>query len=165
MYATADLYQIILVDALFLCLAAGIGLWFRAWLRQQQRRLDERLAALESQQAHLVRLTERLHAVCRGLETVFGGAARAGGRTSKRTISRSGAGVAAADPEASEWPGVAVDGHFAPVGTGRDEAYARARELLAQGATPAEVARRLGLGIAEVSVLRRLQDQEDREGT
>ena len=51
-----DLWQIALVDMLFLCLAVGMGLWFRAWLAGEQRRMDQRLDALEAVHARLERV-------------------------------------------------------------------------------------------------------------
>ena len=59
---------------------------------------------------------------------------------------------AAAQPE-----GVPRGAPAGQAGAGRNDAYGRARELLQQGVAPAEVARRVGLGIAEVNVLRRMQ--------
>ena len=56
-----DSLQVIFVDGLFLCLAAGLALWFRTWLQEQQRAMDQRLQALEEQQQVLARICERLH--------------------------------------------------------------------------------------------------------
>ena len=48
--------QVIFVDALFLCLAGGLAIWFRSWLQEQQRAMDQRLKALEGQQQALARI-------------------------------------------------------------------------------------------------------------
>ena len=57
-------WQIVLIDGLFLCLAAGIGLWFRGWLKHQQRQLDQRLEILEAQHARLERVSVVLGEEC-----------------------------------------------------------------------------------------------------
>ena len=64
-----DTWQLIFIDVLFLCLAGSLGWWFRAWLNTGKRALDERLTALDEQQAHLERLSGRLLAACRLLES------------------------------------------------------------------------------------------------
>ena len=144
---------------LYLCVAAGMGLWFRAWLRRQQRAMDERLARMETQQDQLARLGERLQGVCRSLEGVFTRVARetdgaeiAPSRPTSASRARADHFRAAVAPERGT--GSAPAGQ---VGTRGDDAYGRARDLLRQGMPPAEVARRVGLGIAEVNVLRRMQ--------
>jgi DNA-binding CsgD family transcriptional regulator len=38
------------------------------------------------------------------------------------------------------------------------EAYRRARDLLEQGVPPNDIARQVGLGVAEVNVLKRMRD-------
>ncbi len=65
---SSDIWQVVLIDALFLCMAAGMGLWFRAWLARQQQHLDRRLDALEAQHARLERVSGRLQTVSRVLE-------------------------------------------------------------------------------------------------
>ena len=64
MMLSADALQLLFVDGLFICLAGVMGLWFRAWIKAQQRALDSRVAALESQQESLERLGTRLLAAC-----------------------------------------------------------------------------------------------------
>ena len=158
-------HQLFLVDLLYLCAALGMGLWFRAWLRQQQRAMDERLARLEAQQAQLARLGERLQGVCRGLEGVFTRAAREteaprGGAAEVERGRRPTAGRGRSESYRSAAvvsEGATRGNPAGQAGTRREDPYGRARELLRQGVAPAEVARRVGLGIAEVNVLRRMQ--------
>lgn len=115
-------WQLLFIDGLFLCLAAGLGLWFKAWLREQQEAIDQRLRVLEVQQKTLELLSTRLQSAVLLLENLAG-------------------------QQQQESP--------PPTGrpTGRPDRFARARELLAQGLPPSEVARRLGLGLAEVEVM------------
>lgn len=40
--------QLVYIDALFLCLAIGLLLWFRSWLTSHKGQIDRRLAALEA---------------------------------------------------------------------------------------------------------------------
>lgn len=77
MMPSADLLQLLLVDGLFICLAGAMGLWFRVWIKAQQRAMDSRMAALESQQESLERLGARLLAACRSLEGVYASAKHA----------------------------------------------------------------------------------------
>jgi hypothetical protein len=116
-------WQVLFVDLLFLGLAGGAGLWFKAWLREQQEAIDQRLRVLEVQQKTLELLSTRLQSACLLLETLV-------------------------SQQQGEEP--------APRGKARPDSYARARELLSQGLPASEVARRLGLGVAEVDVLGRM---------
>ena len=158
----SEAHQLLLTDLVYLGVAAGLGLWFRAWLRRQQRAMDERLSGLEARQAQLDRLAERLQSVCRGLEGVFARAARQAGEGGE-------AGRAPGEPRARWSPasrgrpegaraaGAEASGEARPVGGRGDDPYRRARELLRQGVAPAEVARKVGLGMAEVNVLRHME--------
>jgi hypothetical protein len=127
-----DTWQLVLIDGLFLCLAGGMGLWFRAWLKNEKQALDQRLEALEAQQAHLERISGRLQTVCRVLE-LMGRQEGKGGEAARNW----------ALPPADE----------------REARYARAWELLGQGALPAEVARQLDMGLAEVELIGRMLRQ------
>ena len=121
-------WQVLFIDSLFLVLAAGIGLWFKAWLREQQEVIEQRLRVLEVHQKTLELLSARLQSACMMLEQL----------------------VEHRDP---------TDTHSAKTGrTSRPErdSYAQARELLGQGRSPSEVARKLGLGLAEVETLGRM---------
>ncbi|MFT5086342.1 MAG: hypothetical protein ACI906_000111 [Candidatus Latescibacterota bacterium] len=126
----ALLWQIALADGLLLCLAVGLGLWFRAWLRREKEEMDRRLNALEAQQAHLDRICGRLQAACRSLELLGQSVGR--NRSDKS---------AEPDPELDE--------------RGED-AYSQAWHMLANDTAPAEVARKLGMGIAEVELMARM---------
>lgn len=134
----ALLWQIALADGLVLSLAVGLGLWFRAWLRREKKEMDHRLDALEAQQAHLDRICGRLQAACRSLELL--------GRADNWRGERS------TEPELGNKRG-AVD--LEPE-TRDEDAYGRAWHMLANGAAPAEVARKLGMGIAEVELMARM---------
>ena len=122
MSAAVVTWQLVLVDVLFLCLAVGMGLWFRAWLQREKVEMDQRLQLLQAQQAQLDRISGRLQAVCRSLELM--------GR----------------------------DGAQAPVelASKNEDVYGRAWDLLARGKQPTEVARALGMGVAEVELMSRM---------
>jgi len=125
-----DLWQIALVDMLFLCLAVGMGLWFRAWLAGEQRRMDQRLDALEAVHARLDRVSGRLQAVSNVLEFM--------GKEGK--------------VKAREEPPTAPS-----VPTSKREAeFERAWQMLSAGAEPATVAQQLGIGVAEVELMNRM---------
>jgi len=125
-----DLWQIALVDMLFLCLAVGTGLWFRAWLAGEQRRMDQRLDALEAVHARLERVSGRLQAVSNVLEFM--------GKEGK--------------VKAREEPPTALS-----VPTSKQEAeFERAWQMLSAGAEPATVAQQLGIGVAEVELMNRM---------
>ena len=131
---SSDIWQVVLIDALFLCMAAGMGLWFRAWLAREQQRLDRRLDALEAQHARLERVSGRLQTVSRVLELM----GREGGEGLREkplpTV-----------PEAR------------PVPSSKQEAdFEQAWEMLSAGAEPVAVAQRLGIGVSEVELMNRM---------
>jgi len=132
MASFSDAFQLIFVDALFLCIAGGIGWWFRAWLREEKEALDQRLAALESAQNRMEQAARRLQEAVRCLER----------RLEEDAAPFSGKG----------------DGsrRFSPF-AGKEADYEQAWRLLSRGCAPVEVARRLGLGIAEVELLARMR--------
>lgn len=121
-------WQVFFIDGLFLLLAAGIGLWFKAWLREQHEVIDQRLRVLEVHQKTLELLSARLQSACMMLEQLVKGQNSAGSQSAK-------------------------PGRTARV---ERESYERARALLGQGLSPSEVARKLGLGLAEVETLGRM---------
>ncbi len=123
-------WQLVLVDMLFLCLAVGMGLWFRAWLQREKVEMDQRLQLLQAQQAHLDRISGRLQAVCRSLELMGRDAEGAKTHVARETSVE-------LTPE-------------------NEDVYGRAWDLLAQGKQPAEVARALGMGVAEVELMGRM---------
>lgn len=126
MASPSDLWQLLFIDALFLLTAAGIGLWFRAWLQRQGEAFDRRLAALEAQQAGLERLGQRLSTA---LEALDGPPRRPQG---VRPAGRRGSARR------------------------EDGLHERARTMLLQGVPAGEVARSLDMSIADVEVLRRV---------
>lgn len=121
-------WQVFFIDGLFLLLAAGIGLWFKAWLREQHEVIDQRLRVLEVHQKTLELLSARLQSACMMLEQLVEGQNSASSQSAK-------------------------PGRTARV---ERESYERARALLGQGLSPSEVARKLGLGLAEVETLGRM---------
>ena len=159
--------QLVFIDLLFLLLAGGMGLWFRSWLRQETGRLDERIEALEKQHQGLESLAERLSSVCRTIERQTPGTARptlgdapasvppprrpATNRPIRRTAERPEPRPPAPSESTPErqWEEMAERSR---------EAYRLARELLEQGMSTTDVARQVGLGIAEVNVLKRMRD-------
>ncbi|MBM3278010.1 MAG: hypothetical protein FJY95_08005 [Candidatus Handelsmanbacteria bacterium] len=116
-------WQVFFIDGLFLLLAAGIGLWFKAWLKEQHDVIDQRLRVLEIHQKTLELLSARLQSACMMLEQLVEGQ----------------------QPPKSGRPS-----------RGERDSYAQARTLLDQGLSPSEVARKLGLGLAEVETLGRM---------
>ncbi|MFP6591633.1 MAG: hypothetical protein VCE12_14010 [Candidatus Latescibacterota bacterium] len=183
--------QVIFVDALFLCLAGGLAIWFRSWLQEQQRAMDRRLEALEGQQQALARICERLTSACRALERPSPSVeaiARPGPRAEPAaprparvetpavpavtdrqvqaprsatvpdsTASRSAARGAEARRRV-DTPAARVDREWEELTDRSREAYRRARDLLEQGVPPNDIARQVGLGVAEVNVLKRMRD-------
>ena len=183
--------QVIFVDALFLCLAGGLAIWFRSWLQEQQRAMDQRLEALEGQQQALARICERLTSACRALERPSPSVeaiARPGPRAEPAaprparvetpavpavtdrqvqaprsatvpdsTASRSAARGAEARRRV-DTPAARADRQWEELTDRSREAYRRARDLLEQGVPPNDIARQVGLGVAEVNVLKRMRD-------
>ena len=131
---SSDIWQVVLIDALFLCMAAGMGLWFRAWLDREQQRLDRRLDALEAQHARLERVSGRLQTVSRVLELM----GREGGEGLREK-------PVPTVPEAR------------PAPSSKQEAdFEQAWKMLSAGAEPVAVAQRLGIGVAEVELMNRM---------
>ncbi len=131
---SSDIWQVVLIDALFMCMAAGMGLWFRAWLAREQQRLDRRLDALEAQYARLERVSGRLQTVSRVLELM--------GRESGEGLREK---LVPTVPEAR------------PAPSSKQEAdFEQAWEMLSAGAEPVAVAQRLGIGVAEVELMNRM---------
>ena len=183
--------QVIFVDALFLCLAGGLAIWFRSWLQEQQRAMDRRLEALEGQQQALARICERLTSACRALERPSPSVeaiVRPGPRAEPAaprparvetpavpavtdrqvqaprsatvpdsTASRSAARGAEARRRV-DTPAARADRQWEELTDRSREAYRRARDLLEQGVPPNDIARQVGLGVAEVNVLKRMRD-------
>jgi hypothetical protein len=167
--------RLVFVDLLFLGLAAGMAFWFRAWLREQKAEMDQRLETLESQQQTLARLCERLGSACRTLErqapAAIGDAltrsraptapvptpevSRETPRAAERTTVPPG--PASADRRLVT-PASRADRQWEEMSDRSRDAYRQARELLDQGLSSAEIARRVGLGVAEVNVLKRMRD-------
>lgn len=143
-----DTWQLVLVDVLFLCLAGSIGFWFRTWLKKEQKAFEERLMALEEQQVGLERLCNRLNQICHLLEPL----ARREGETSVSSKQPT-------DDYATGRPPLSMDEQQKTMSsrTYREERYEKARELLSQGQQPGEIARKLGLGRAEVELMGRMQ--------
>ncbi|MDA0333547.1 MAG: hypothetical protein O2782_00085 [bacterium] len=179
--------QVVFVDALFLCLAAGLAFWFRAWLKEQQKGMDQRLDGLEEQQQALARICDRLTNACKSLErpspavdAITRSAPRPEPAPAPSRPFASGTPASAAATGGQGRPPVAADGGpgaGVPVVRRRvdtplaradrqweeltdrsREAYRRARDLLEQGVPPNDIARQVGLGVAEVNVLKRMRD-------
>ena len=171
--------QLVVVDILFLLVALGMLLWFRAWLAMQTRKLDRRFSSLDASLKQMSQIQERLQAVCRTLTAADGrrpdarlpasteqalesGAAEAGSPSpaaqrhpvwsAEEAVDERRASSRAAPPRLQK----AGDGR-APQDDGRQhETYERARQLLGRGVSTDEVARTVGLGVAEVEVLKRM---------
>ena len=157
--------RLVFLDLLFLALAGTMAFWFRAWLKEQKRELDRRLASLESQQQGLLRLSERLGGLCRTLEQPAPAVAEAVPvpRSRGPAASAKGAGTGARPAGAigervAARPGAGAGRLRQETGDSPREAYRQARELLEQGLSPAEISRRVGLKITEVDVLKRMRE-------
>ena len=201
MLSSTQTVQLVFVDALFICLAAGIFFWFRSWLKGEKLQIDRRLEALESHRESLERLGTRLLSASRSLEGILTerrspyerlGDARAPSRGSQPQElegSFSKRGRATTPTPAADWterlselrraaeaaagdtasrsgtasPSRARDsGYRGSEGVvGGKEQYGWARQLLGQGMSASEVARKVGLGLAEVEVLKRMNDYSD----
>jgi hypothetical protein len=138
----AEFWQLLLVDSLFLCLAAGLGLWLRGLVRGQRLELDGRLDRLDAHLQQLQQLQTRQEQTCRRLEGLAGlsqqdepGAPGPPGATQKRPTPSRGY------PRRED----AVD------------KYEQAWALLSAGTATGDVARQLGLGVAEVELMGRIQ--------
>ena len=128
----SDIWQLVLVDVLFLCIAAGVGLWVRSFLREERLEFDRRLGELDAQRNRLEHLGANLQSLCLRLESQ--GRPEGSGRGDR------------ADRDA---PRVNEQSN-------REDEYEQAWKLLGQGMPPGEVARRLGLGVAEVELMSRI---------
>ena len=128
---SAASWQLVLIDGLFLFLAAGMGMWFRSWLKREKRELDQRLEVLEDQQVRLERVSSRLQTVCRVLE------------------------MTGHEETAGEWT-EASPRSGAERQNRRDADFEKAWRMLNAGDAPAEVAQQLDIGVAEVELMHRM---------
>jgi len=135
-------WHLVLIDGLFLALAAGMGLWFRSWLKREKRELDQRLAVLEAQHAQLERVSGRLQTVCRTLELL--------GR--EETTREQTEIQPRLDTERLPRRAATL---LAPASQ-RQADFEMAWQMLTEGAAPTEVAQQLDIGIAEVELMCRM---------
>ena len=162
----------ILLDLLFLLLAGSLAFWFRSWLREQKLELDRRLTLLDGQQRSLHKLGERLADLCRTLEQPSPATGPAAPQAPGSTASPQAAGTVPVPRLAETGPrsvGASGEGRTARASgaaqrrqegfadPGR-EAYRRAREMLDQGLSAAEISRRVGLRMTEVNALKRMRE-------
>lgn len=148
MMLTDDAWQLVLVDVLFLCLAGSMGFWFRSWLKREQKVYRERLIALAEQQAGLQQLCNRLDHICQFL-----------GPLARREEEAKLSSGQPPDDYAIGKGSLSSDRRQKPASSKahREERYERARELLSEGQPPGDIARKLGLGRAEVELMGRMQ--------
>jgi len=132
---TSDGWQLVFIDALFLCIAGGWGLWVRSWLRAERKEIAGCLEDLKAQQEEFGRISRRLQNACLALETRMDR-----GTTGEENLKRRG------DPQAEE----------------QEDRYDRAWKLLGKGQPPGEVARQLQLGVAEVELMARILRHKQR---
>lgn len=135
---SGELWQLILVDALFLCLAGVLALWMRALIRAQRAELDTQIEGLAAHTRQLERLQTRLETACAQLEQ---GAAVADSGAARATAGEQSARSGAANGE---------------------DRYEQAWRLLDRGVSSADVARRLNLGRAEVELMGRIHRHRKR---
>ena len=162
----------ILLDLLFLVLAGTLAFWFRSWLREQKRELDRRLTLLEGQQRSLHKLGKRLSDLCRTLEQPSPAAGPAASRVPGSTAYPTAAGTVPAPRPAEtglRQVGASGEGLTARASAAAQrreegfpdpgrEAYRRAREMLEQGLSAAEISRRVGLRMSDVNALNRMRE-------
>ena len=137
--------RLLFIDLLFLAVAGSLGLWFRAWLRGARDALDTRLEALEFQQSELQRLCGQLQTTYSAIETRI--------RTDEKSTGKGSRVRREAKPRSARWL-ARSDG---------DGNYKKAHELIAKGVPAAEIARKLGMGIAEVEVIGRMFEQRSND--
>ena len=175
MNLSAESLQLLFIDGLFLGLAVVLALWFRSWIKSQQRGIDQRLAGLEAQHERFDRLGTRLQSACRSIENLsrrMAGEADSGAVA--QTAAPEGSGrplttrgnsesAASADAAARRSSRASRLGSGSPYSTSGQAGisgagFARARDMLEQGLPAKEVAERLGMGLAEVDALKRMMD-------
>jgi len=132
---TSDIWQLVLVDVLFLCIAGGWGMWMRSWMKAEREEIARCLEDLKSQQDQFEQVSRRLQSACLLLEAKAGRDARG--------------------EEIREESGEVQAGEL-------EDRYDRAWKLLAQGQAAGEVARRLQLGVAEVELMGRILRHKQR---
>ena len=163
--------QLIFVDLLFLLVAGGMGFYFRFWLQRETRRQDSRLVALEKQHEGLEKLTERLTTTCRLLERHMPASKPSQARPTlgdapssvppprrPRRTDNTPAPSRVGEPSPSRAGEASPEREWEQMAERSREAYRLARELLEQGMSTTDVARQVGLGVAEVNVLKRMRD-------
>ena len=157
--------QLVFIDLLFLFLVGGMGWWIRAWLRLENQRMDERLEDLKKHQEDLEKLAERLSVACRTIERTASSLALPSLGDSPASVPpprRSSAPRTIRRPDVPPSPPRVTepsqDKEWEKRAERSRDAYRLARELLEQGMSTTDVARQVGLGIAEVNVLKRMRD-------
>ena len=152
--------QLVFIDLLFLFLVGGMGWWIRAWLRLENQRMDERIEDLKKHQEDLEKLAERLSVACRTIERAA--PSLGDSPASVPPPRRSSAPRTIRRPDAPPSPPRVTepsqDKEWEKMAERSRDAYRLARELLEQGMSTTDVARQVGLGIAEVNVLKRMRD-------
>lgn len=138
---SSDGWQLLFIDLLFLAVAGCLGLWFRAWLRRAREALDTRLDALEFQQSELERLCGQLQTSWSAIEARM--------RTDANTTGKGSRVRRDTRARSPRWS-TRSEGHGN---------YKKAQELIAKGVPAIEIARKLGMGVAEVEVIGRMLEQ------
>ncbi|OGG55622.1 MAG: hypothetical protein A3F84_01735 [Candidatus Handelsmanbacteria bacterium RIFCSPLOWO2_12_FULL_64_10] len=147
-----------------LALLFAILLWCRGWRREEGQEMDRRLKLLTEQVTRLAEAVAQLQKTQAAART-------AEGRLSEQmtalfaNVSR----FLSAPPSSASHPGDKSPGYISPTSStshpgdkspGHDspppDRYDRAREMLASGADPVEVARALDISLGDVHVLQRL---------
>jgi len=132
---TGDAWQLVFVDALFLCIAGGWGLWVWSWLKEERKELARCVGELKAQQEQCQRISQRLQKACIALEAKMEREERG---DAFQKIDR--------EPQTGE----------------REDRYDEAWKLLGKGQAPGDVARRLQLGVAEVELMARILRHKQR---
>ncbi|MBI2952552.1 hypothetical protein HYY27_10670 [bacterium] len=147
-----------------LALLFAILLWCRGWRREEGQEMDRRLKLLTEQVTKLAGAVEQLQRTQTTART-------AEGRLSEQmtALFASVSRFLSAPPSPASHPGDKSPGYISPTSStshpgdkspGHDspspDRYDRAREMLASGADPMEVARALDISLGDVHVLQRL---------
>ena len=175
--------QLVFIDTLFLCVCGALCLWLRNWIKFQQREIENRLSILERHHDMIAELGKRLQSTTYAIEKMNVSLSKQSNESVNRlktpsrdtstalptTFNSSTSRTGGAQKHSEIWDSSSANhsiGRSSPTEQNvtsdhkpdGSEDYAMARELLEKGMSHAEIARRSGLGLAEVEMLQRMRD-------
>jgi hypothetical protein len=162
--------------SILFCMAMGFAilLWCKSWRKEEREEADRRAATLSEEIEKLASAVDMLEHTAASLRTADEQLAQ-GIKDLKGTVTRNQRTAASATPAVLPVPdqeplpepsGVEMPAPASRAeepATDRDR-YGEARDLLRQGLSPTEVARRLDIGAAEAKMLARVIQDEGRSG-